>query len=67
MTAEQIDELCDFLEGSDGCDFREDHTWLCDGTLVKTLQWLSEHGLSEDAVDWHACCDCEVVFNAPRR
>lgn len=72
MTPEQIEELLDFLEGPDGCDFQQSDpddaktiSWRCDHTLTKTQQWLREHGLSGDAVYWHACCDCEVIFNAP--
>lgn len=73
ISQEQIDELCDFLEGPDGCDFQQSDpgdaktiSWRCGHVLAKTPQWLETHGLSKDAVYWHACCDCEVFFNAPR-
>ncbi len=74
MTAKQYEELRDFLEGPDGCDFQQSDplnaqtiSWVCDGTLTKTHDWLDKRGIDRSAVFWHACCDCEVLFNFPKR
>lgn len=72
MTPDQYLALSEFLQGPDGCDFQQSNpddastiTWHCDHTLTKTHQWLKDHELRPDAIYWHVCCDCEVLFNMP--
>jgi len=79
MTKEQFESLCEYLEGPEGCDFRQEvpgdddsTAWECDGTLRKTVQWMEEHDI-EPAVDLARIvllgghCDCEVIFNVQGR
>lgn len=74
MTYEQVEALCEWLEGPEGCHFRphprksDDFTWNCDHSLKLTKKWLKRHKLDVDAnvEALQACggyCDCEVVFN----
>ena len=64
MEKKHLEALYAFLLGPDGCDFQQDHTWVCDGTLTKTHLWMREHTV-KGLLGFHACCDCEVVFNMP--
>ena len=75
LTPEQAKDLFAFLEGPEGCDFKEDIpgdtssvTWKCNGTLKMTRAWLYQHGLPvERVLTWleqgGGYCDCEVLFN----
>ena len=78
MTQEQFRQLCEYLEGPDGCSFvdapdeAEGIHWNCDGTLKLTRGWLRRHNLTVEVniAALEACggyCDCEVVFNAVDR
>lgn len=68
----QIENLLKFLEGPEGCNFREVEDggvrWSCDGTLHKTVSWMQEYGVDIAVELPHIVlrgghCDCEVVFN----
>jgi hypothetical protein len=57
----QLNQLCEYLEGPKGCDFKEDGTWDCDGTQRATQRWMRDNHIRL-AIPSHFC-DCEVVFN----
>ena len=79
MRNENIVKLRSYLEGPEGCNFREEkgeEIWDCDNTHRYTLEWCKDNGVSFelgakgckrwpiiDGVHLSACCDCEVVFN----
>ena len=73
LTRAQVEMLCAWLDGSEGCNFREDGEtgeilWECDHTLRLTRQWLKQTGMDVDTNiqmlnDCGGFCDCEVVFN----
>jgi hypothetical protein len=74
MTQQQLWQLCEYLEGPQGCNFVDDPgspegiSWDCDGTLRLTRRWLEQHHLpvEPNVAALEACggwCDCEVVFN----
>lgn len=51
MTTEHLEELLDYLEGPEGCNFHvpegkkdEEAEWTCDGTLAMTEAWLRREG-----------------------
>lgn len=78
MTQAQFWQLCEYLEGPDGCNFvdspdePEGIHWDCDGTLKLTRSWLRQYNLAVEAniAALEACggyCDCEVVFNVVDR
>lgn len=79
MAQEQFEELCEYLDSEQGCNFHErvpgdsqSVTWKCDNTLAMTRQWLQEHGLNVDAnvgklQALGGFCDCEVLFNTTER
>lgn len=55
MTYEQVEALCKWLEGPEGCHFRphpgqsDDFTWNCDHSLKLTRNWLKRHNLDVEA------------------
>lgn len=70
MTYEQVEALCEWLEGPEGCHFRphprkpDDFTWDCDHSLKLTKRWLKHHNFDVEAnvEALQACggyCDCE--------
>ena len=74
MTYQQVEALCEWLEGPEACHFRphpkdsDDITWHCDHSLKLTKKWLQDHNLDievnvEALQDCGGYCDCEVVFN----
>ena len=79
LPIEKFEELLDFLDSEEGCNFHEripgdskSVTWKCDGTLAMTLIWMETHGITngiEQAINLAEIqrhgghCDCEVLFN----
>ena len=73
LTRAQVDVLCAWLDGAEGCNFRKDGEtdeilWGCDHTLRLTRQWLKQAGLGVEANiqmlnDCGGFCDCEIIFN----
>ncbi len=74
LTPVQVEMLCAWLAGLEGCNFQEDEAtgevmWDCDHSLRLTRRWLQQAGLDMEANvrrlnDNGSYCDCEVVFNA---
>ncbi len=54
MTEAECEALCAWLESPEGCNFQQETpgdiasmTWICDGTLKLTRQWMRAHGVDE--------------------
>ena len=77
LTYAQLERLCAWLAGPQGCNFHEDKKtgeilWDCDNSLRLTRQWLTQAGLAVDASirqlrDCGGFCACESVFNVLQR
>ena len=77
MTNKQIEEFLGKLEGPEGCNFKEDETWQCEGGSDKSLSRaiLCNMGITKEEIKdfLNECeelgghCDCEIIFNAAKR
>ncbi len=77
MNNNQISKFLEKLEGSEGCDFKEDGTWQCEGGLDKSLSRaiLYNMGITKKKIKefLSECeklggyCDCEIIFNTAER